>query len=64
MTPELDEVALINISLSFAYWTIDYRFVVHFDSSSRALSNALSQAQFYKSEPVRQGFPFLDGPSL
>ena len=26
--PELDEVALINISLSLAYWTIDYRFVV------------------------------------
>ena len=26
--PELREVALIKISLSFAYWTIDYRFVV------------------------------------
>ena len=26
--PELDEQALIEISLNFAYWTIDYRFVV------------------------------------
>ena len=39
--PELDEQALIEISLNFAYWTIDYRFVVLYCTKKAALKGTL-----------------------
>ena len=44
--PELREVALIKISLSFAYRTIDYRFVV-FIYKMYIFSPAVGRARIY-----------------
>ena len=59
-------VVLLAIALAVLLAAVAVISIARYTGStaSRALFNALSQAQFYKWEPVRQGFPFLTRPCL